>query len=153
MRRARSKRTGAAGFTLIEVLVAVAIVAILAGIAYPSYLESVRKARRAEVRAALLQLMQQQERYYTQRNTYIAFSSASTDVDERRFKWFSGATPADSGFQIRGRACGNAPLSACIELFAEAGGANVNTSYRDSACPSLSLRSTGEQGGSAACWR
>jgi type IV pilus assembly protein PilE len=73
------------GFTLIEIMVAVVIVAILASFAYPSYLESVRKAKRAEARAALMQLMQQQERYYSQNNRYIAFSSESAGENGKSF--------------------------------------------------------------------
>lgn len=153
MPRARSRRPVRGGFTLIEILVVVVIVAILAAIAYPSYVESVRKARRAEARSLLLQLMQQQERFYSQRNTYIAFAAGAADVDAQRFRWFSGASAADSAYEIEGRACGAAPLSACVELVATAGGANVNSNYSDGTCPTLTLRSTGQQGGAAVCWR
>lgn len=46
------------GFTLIEIMVVAVIVAILATIAYPSYQSSIRKAKRSEGHAALMQLMQ-----------------------------------------------------------------------------------------------
>lgn len=59
-----------AGFTLIELMIAVAIVAILAAIAYPSYQDSVRKSRRADAKAALLELAQFMERNYTEANRY-----------------------------------------------------------------------------------
>ena len=68
------------GFTLVELMIVVAIVAILAAIAYPSYAESVRKGRRAEARAALTELLQQQERFMTQNNTYRAFAAGATGV-------------------------------------------------------------------------
>ena len=61
------------GFTLIELMITVAIIGILAAIAYPSYQDSILKGRRAEGRTALLNLLQQQERYYTQTGSYLSF--------------------------------------------------------------------------------
>lgn len=58
------------GFTLIELMIAVAIVGILAGIAYPSYQESVRASRRADAKGALLGFANAMERYYTENNSY-----------------------------------------------------------------------------------
>lgn len=60
-----------AGFTLIELMVVVAVAGILAAIAYPSYMDSVRKARRADAKAALSNAAQALERYYTEKNTYL----------------------------------------------------------------------------------
>ena len=51
------------GFTLIELMIVVAIVAILTSVAYPAYTSSIIKGKRAEARAALTELMQQQERF------------------------------------------------------------------------------------------
>ena len=53
------------GFTLIELMVTVAIVGILAGIAYPSYQDSVRKSRRSDVEGVLLGLANAMERNFT----------------------------------------------------------------------------------------
>jgi type IV pilus assembly protein PilE len=64
------------GFTLIEVMIVVAIVAILAAIAYPSYLESVRRSRRAEARAQLMEAAQYMQRFYSQNDSF-KFSIAS----------------------------------------------------------------------------
>ena len=58
------------GFTLIELMIVVAVVAILAAIAYPSYQDSVRKSRRADARSVLLQAAQWMERFYTQNHSY-----------------------------------------------------------------------------------
>jgi type IV pilus assembly protein PilE len=54
-----------AGVTLVELMVAVAIVAILASVAYPSYMEQVRKGRRAEAQAVLMEASQFLERHAT----------------------------------------------------------------------------------------
>lgn len=58
------------GLTLIEILVALVIVAILATIAYPSYRQQVQSARRADAQQALLGLASAMERYHTQNLTY-----------------------------------------------------------------------------------
>ena len=59
------------GFTLIELMVVVIIIGILSAIAYPSYLDSVRKTRRADAQGALMQLNNAMERVFTQNNTYM----------------------------------------------------------------------------------
>ena len=59
----------ARGFTLIELMIVVAVVAILAAIAFPSYNEHVRKSRRAQAKADLVELAQVLERHHTVQNT------------------------------------------------------------------------------------
>lgn len=56
-------RHAAAGFTLIEMLIALVIAAILASIAWPSYQKSVQRSRRSDAMAALAELSQAQERW------------------------------------------------------------------------------------------
>ena len=56
--------------TLMELMIVVAIIGILAGIAYPTYQDSVRKSRRADAEAVLLELAQWMERFYTENNRY-----------------------------------------------------------------------------------
>ncbi len=58
------------GFTLIELMIAVAIVGILAAIAVPSYQESVMKSRRTDAKGALMSLANAMERHFTENNTY-----------------------------------------------------------------------------------
>lgn len=58
------------GFTLVELMVVVAIVGILASIAYPAYQEHVRRSHRADVKAALLENAQFLERNFTEANRY-----------------------------------------------------------------------------------
>ena len=58
------------GFTLIELMITVAIVGILASIAYPSYQDSVMKSRRADVKGVMLGLANAMERRFTEVNSY-----------------------------------------------------------------------------------
>ncbi len=67
-----------AGFTLIELMIVVAVVAILAAIAFPSYQEHVRKARRAQVKADLVEYAQLAERHHTVNNRYTGFVLPAT---------------------------------------------------------------------------
>ena len=58
------------GFSLIELMITVAIVALLAAIALPSYNNSVRKAKRMDAKIALLDMASRQERFFSTNNTY-----------------------------------------------------------------------------------
>lgn len=60
------------GFTLIELMVALAIAGILAAIAYPAYTKQMQKGRRADALAALTSIMQAQERYRANVSSYAA---------------------------------------------------------------------------------
>jgi type IV pilus assembly protein PilE len=64
------------GFTLIELMIVVVIVAILAAIAYPSYRQSVMKSRRADCEGALMSLANAAERFFTVNNTYVGTAGA-----------------------------------------------------------------------------
>jgi type IV pilus assembly protein PilE len=143
------------GFTLVEVLVVLAIVVILAAIAYPSYAGFVTRTRRLEGQIALIETIQQQERFYTRANTYIGFSSESSDEREKRFKWYSGGAAAGSAYELSARACPGRELSQCVEVLATPGTAKVDANFRDADCETLTLNSAGERsasGPSSRCW-
>ncbi|MGY4830736.1 type IV pilin protein [Sphaerotilaceae bacterium SBD11-9] len=91
--RAMTNHTGIRGFTLIEVMIVVAIVGILAAIAYPSYLEQVARSRRADAKAALLDRAQWMERQYSVSGRYDR-TGAGDALDVDKLPALSGATAA-----------------------------------------------------------
>lgn len=58
------------GFTLIELMITVAVVGILAAVAYPSYADYIRKGKRATAQAALMELASKQQTYLLERRVY-----------------------------------------------------------------------------------
>lgn len=58
------------GFTLLELLIVVTIIAILAGIAYPSYTNSLVKGSRAAAKAYLLEVAQKQQQFLLDNRAY-----------------------------------------------------------------------------------
>jgi Tfp pilus assembly protein PilE len=66
----------------------IAIMGILSAMAYASYSSAMTKAKRSEGKSALMKLMQQEERFYTQNNSYIVFSQASSDANEKNLTGF-----------------------------------------------------------------
>lgn len=114
----RARGSARRGFTLIELMITVAIVGILAAIAYPSYQDSVRKGKRAEGRTALIDFLQQQERYLTQTGSYLVVSPGATGV---AFKTFSGENAASPAYKIGAEACPGSPapsMRECVRVLA-----------------------------------
>jgi len=147
------------GMTLIEVMIVLAIVLILATLAYPSYAGYVTKSRRIEGQVALLETMQQQERYFMRNNTYAAFSASTVEAGEGgtpQFRPWSSASAQRSAYELEGRACAGQAVADCIEVRATPGTAQVDSRFRDPDCGTLTLDSVGRRGASgpsaATCW-
>ena len=131
------RRSRSAGFTLIELMIVVGIVAILAAVAIPSYQESVRRGRRADARVAMTNLATRLERCFTQFGAY--------DADDCEI-----ASPVDSpeGFYE----LSVETEAATWTLTAEPQGAQAD----DQACGTFTLTNTGQRDVSGTtperCW-
>jgi type IV pilus assembly protein PilE len=127
------------GFSLIELMIVIAIVGILAAVAIPSYQDSIKKGKRAEGRTALTEMLQQQERYATQKGTYAEFTTAgATTGDAAAFKTFSGDTRAKASYLLGSRKCTapNDNLKNCVVVFA-------SPQFDDPQITELRIESTG----------
>ena len=141
---------GQSGFTLIELMIAVAIIAILSMIAYPSYQSSIAKGRRTDARAALTEIAAQQEKFYFKNNRY---STSLTEV-------FGGNASREGYYNLNlntaasATGCGND--GECFLVTATAAGAQAS----DNTCATYTLNNLGLKGAldnngadsTATCW-
>jgi len=71
-----NRHDGTDGFTLVELLIVIAIVAVLMSIVLPSYQDSIRKGRRSDAMSALMDASNREEQFMLDRNTYTTTISA-----------------------------------------------------------------------------
>lgn len=135
------------GFSLIELMIAIAIVGILAAIAYPAYQDQVMKSRRADAKIALGHAAQLQERWFTQNGTYsTTISDIGGNTSDEGYYAISVANPGGTG-------CSSGSNVYCYTLTATPQ-APQNT---DTRCANFTLTHTGVKGVSgtltaADCW-
>lgn len=126
------------GMTLIELMIVVAIIGILAAIAYPSYQQYVLRANRAEAQAVLSETAQFMERYFTTNGTYVGGALLSAVSP----KGVSGsAIKYDIDFSV-------VPTATLFTLRA-----TPTTGQANDTCGTLTLSNTGAQTPTTAgCW-
>lgn len=125
------------GFTLIEVMVTTAIVAVLAAIAYPSYQSHVVKTRRKAAQACLIELTQFMERYYTTNMSYASASLPSTQCQTDLSGYYTfgfESTPSATSYTVQAVAVSGSVQAA-----------------KDAACTPLKVTHTGVKTPSG-CW-
>ncbi|WP_354623359.1 type IV pilin protein [Psychromonas sp. MME2] len=131
------------GFTLIELLISIAIIAILAGVAYPSYMQHVLKSKRSEAQSALVDIANRQEMYYLDHHQYA--TNLATDLG-------LSANPfiTDNGYYRIVTSSAKATVDFTLTATA------IGTQAADSECATLtitqSLAKSASTGGDA-CWK
>ena len=128
------------GFTLIELMVTVAIVGILAAVALPSYRSSVLRSARSDAKSALLEVATRQEQFYLDNKTY------TTDMTALGL---SASPYITEGGTYSVSAAATTNIAIDYTLTAAPQGGQVN----DTDCGSFTLTSNGVKGAASAdCW-
>jgi len=141
------RREASFGFTLIELMIVVAIIGILAAIAYPSYTEQVRKTRRADCAGELVGLGNAMERFFTENGTYLGASVGGNAGDI-----YPAQCPIDGGTAYYNLAIANQTASTFTIQAVPTGPQAADK------CGTLTYTSTGVKGNSAGlgleeCWK
>jgi type IV pilus assembly protein PilE len=146
-RSALHPRRRGKGFTLIEMMITVAIAAILAAIVVPAYNTQIRKSRRTEARTALLDLAGRAERMYSTSNSYFGTTSAGQLLPPDL--GYTGAWPITVGSGYYRVSLSNSTTTT-YTFTATA----VGTQALDTQCATFTVDNTGNQTASdPTCWQ
>lgn len=142
------------GVTLIELMIALVVLAILASVAIPSYRSYILRSHRAEAQSALLALAAAQEKHYLNCNTYTEELEAASDAacDERGLG-FADADADAEGVQSRNGWYTVEITAADTDTFAITATA-TGSQARDADCTEFGIDAAGTRTAeNAECWR
>ncbi len=92
------QKTGLKAFTLIELMIVVAIVGVLSAVAYPSYQSYIRNTKEAEAKTALVSFASAMSQYYLDDMTYKGAAGSAASSSDTGKPWiFSNKVPIDGG--------------------------------------------------------
>jgi len=126
------------GFTLIELMIVIAIVGLIAAIAIPSYNNMVIKSRRGDAKTSLAEISQLQESYYADHNGY-ALTLADLKLDKRGYTTGGTSVTSKEGYYSIELKSSSARS---YELWATAQGVQKE---QDEECPIFVLSSSGKK--------
>ncbi len=132
------------GFTLIELMIVIAVIGLLAAIAYPSYVDQIRKTNRSDGKAALLETAQVLERCFTEFNAYNnASCPAVNNADVTQLSAaYSNSEEGYYALSVAGLATASFTLSATPI----AGQADENNAGKSNTCGVFSYTQVGAKG-------
>ena len=129
------------GFTLIELMIAVVVIAILAAIGYPSYIEYINRGKRAEGKGALMRAAQQMERFYSVNNCYPSGTANCGNAGSSSAALAAAGTNAFSGDSAAASAY-NLSVTTTPQAFT----LTATPTFTDAKCGNLTLANTGAKG-------
>jgi type IV pilus assembly protein PilE len=131
-----------AGFTIVELMIVVAIIGLLAGIGVPSYRDYVNKSKRAEAKAALTAAAARLERFYSVNNCYPSAACGSPLATDSVSALAAAGIQAFSGDNAS-KAYYNISLTFAAQTFTVT--ASPKSPHVDTLCGNLTLSNTGRK--------
>lgn len=147
-----NKKTVQTGFSLLELMITVAVLGIISSIAYPSYMKQVQKSKRTSAKVELMRIAQLQESYYVQNLSYakalsgnaaaggLGFASGDVFSEGGDYKMILEPLKANGDSDA---ACTGTSATSCIAYRISATPVSGKSQAHDGSCTGLRLTNTG----------